>query len=205
MAKLGFRRAVSDSGVFILTSSEGPSVIVIIYVDDAIFMGPDRNTVTKAKESFMALWECRDLGETSEFLQMRIRQQGTAITLDQVNYLRKVLAHFGFVNQKHAATPLPSGFEPEANTSSPDPLLKQEYQEKVGSLLYLMIGTRPDISYTITKMSQFAANPSRRHLDAVNHICHYLMGTADYKLIYGNVPEGLIAYADADWAGTKTR
>ena len=58
MAKLRFRRAVSDSGVFILTSSEGPSIIVIIYVDDAIFMGPDRNTVTKAKESFMALWEC---------------------------------------------------------------------------------------------------------------------------------------------------
>ena len=49
MAKLGFRRAVSDSGVFILTSSEGPSVIVIVYVDDTIFMGPDRNTVTKAK------------------------------------------------------------------------------------------------------------------------------------------------------------
>ena len=72
MAKLRFRCAMSDSRVFILTSSEGPSIIVIIYVDDAIFMGLDCNTVTKAKESFMALWECRDLGETSEFLRMRI-------------------------------------------------------------------------------------------------------------------------------------
>ena len=136
---------------------------------------------------------------------MRIQRQGTAITLDQVDYLRKVLARFGFVNQKHAATPLLSSFKPEANTSSPDLLIKQEYQEKVGSLLYLMIGTRPDISYAITKMSQFVANLSKRHLDAVNHICCYLMGTADYKLIYGNIPEGLIAYANADWAGAKTR
>ena len=54
-------------------------------------------------------------------------------------------------------------------------------------------------------MSQFAANLSKRHLDVVNHICYYLMGTADYKLVYGDVPEGLIAYADADWAGAKTR
>ena len=72
---------------------------------------------------------------------MRIQWQGTTITLDQVDYLKKVLARFGFVNQKHAATPLLSGFKPEANTSPPDLLIKQEYQEKVGSLLYLMIST----------------------------------------------------------------
>ena len=68
MNKLGFRRLKSDSGIFVLIGRTGPSVIAIVYVDDAIFMGPDLRLVDMTKAKFMSIWECRDLGETKEFL-----------------------------------------------------------------------------------------------------------------------------------------
>ena len=58
MDKLGFRRLKSDSGIFVLSGKTGPSVIAIIYVDDAIFMGPDIRLVNTYKARFMATWEC---------------------------------------------------------------------------------------------------------------------------------------------------
>jgi hypothetical protein len=64
-----------------------------------------------------------------------------------------------------------------------------------------MIGTRPDIAYAVTKLSQFAVNPNKDHLDRAMYICRYLLGTSDYALVYnGKSDGGLLAYADSDWA-----
>ena len=64
-----------------------------------------------------------------------------------------------------------------------------------------MLGTRPDIAFAVTKLSQYAANPSQDHLNRAYYICCYLLGTANYALIYdGKSNGGMIAYADSDWA-----
>ena len=66
-----------------------------------------------------------------------------------------------------------------------------------------MLGTRPDIAYVVTRMSQFSANPTKEHLNKALYICRYLIGTADYRLTYGKVDEGLIAFADSDWGANQ--
>ena len=64
-----------------------------------------------------------------------------------------------------------------------------------------MLGTRPDIAYAVTKLSQFSANPSREHLDKALYICRYLAGTPNYALVFdGPSNKGLVAYTDSDWA-----
>jgi hypothetical protein len=98
------------------------------------------------------------------------------------------------------STPLPSGYNPVPNTLPVDKKLHIKYQQVIGSLLYLMLGTRPDIAYAVTKMAQFAANPSEEHLTKALYICKYLAGTTNYKLQYGLKQQGLYAYADVDWA-----
>ena len=71
----------------------------------------------------------------------------------------------------------------------------------IGSLLYLMLGTRPDIVFAVTKMAQFAANPSEDHLNRALYICRYLVGTQSYRLMYdGGAGQGLSAATDSDWA-----
>jgi len=71
----------------------------------------------------------------------------------------------------------------------------------IGSLLYIMLGTRPDIAFAVTKLSQFTANPTKDHLVKALYICHYLIGTPEYRIIYSSRKQrGFIAYADSDWA-----
>jgi len=100
----------------------------------------------------MKRWECRDLGEAKEFLRMNIHRDGCRLHIDQRKYLEKVLEHCGMINTKPARTPLPQGYQPEKNTAPINPELQMRFQTVIGSLLYLMLGTRPDIAYAVMQM-----------------------------------------------------
>ncbi len=89
----------------------------------------------------MAIWECRDLGDTKEFLHMCILRNKGRILVNQKDYLQKVLQHFNLINAKSVPTPLPEGYHPSPNKGSASPELHASYQQVIGSLLYIMIGT----------------------------------------------------------------
>ena len=92
------------------------------------------------------------------------------------------------------------------NKEANNPTLCQTYQSVIRSLLYLMLGMRPDITFAVIKMSQFSANPSKEHLKKAKYILHYLAGTQDYSLIFdGQIGEGLMAYTDSDWAADQVK
>jgi hypothetical protein len=92
-------------------------------------------------------------------------------------------------NAKATLTPLPSNWDLKKNKGKARAAEITCYQSIIGSLLYLMIGTCPDISYAVTHLSQFTMNPSEDHYKAVLHICCYLAGTQDYKLVYGKAAD----------------
>ena len=155
-------------------------IVAVVYVDDAMFFGKNKKLVKKKKALFMAKWECQDLGDVKEFLHMQITCTRTGITIDQCNYLEKVLTRFQLTDAKPAITPLPTNWEPKADTGKAMAAEITHYQSIIGSLSYLMIGTHPDIAFTVTHLSQFSTNPTEDHYKAVQHICHYLVGTCDY-------------------------
>ena len=135
---------------------------------------------------------------------MRITRTRSGITIDQCNYLEKVLTKFQSTDTKAAITPLPTSWEPKANTGKAMAAEITCYQSIIGSLLYLMIGTRPDIAFTITHLLQFSTNPTEDHYKAAQHACHYLVGTHDYKLVYTREEDkGLVAFTNSDWAADK--
>ena len=55
----------------------------------------------------------------------------------------------------------------------------------IGSLMYLMIGTRPDIATAVSIISQFTSNPTILHHQAAKHILWYLKGMINLKLNFG--------------------
>jgi len=84
------------------------------------------------------------------------------IFIDQCEYLEKMLVHFNVAtNSTH--TSLLSEFSFNSNKKQCDPKFCQKYQQLVGSLMYLMIGLRPDISFTVVKLAQQMVNPSNNH------------------------------------------
>ena len=148
----------------------------------------------------MQKWECRDLGDAREFLRMRISRYGRTVALDQCAYLDKVLERCGMQNCKTARTPLPQGYNPEKYEGAVDTARRSQFQMVIGSLLYIMLGTRPDIAFAVTKLAQHSANPSQDHRNKALYICRYLQGTKKYRLEYnGSSGIGLDVYSDSDW------
>lgn len=108
-------------------------------------------------------------------------------------------------NSRHAETPLPTGYKPEPFDGTSTHQLRALYQSVIGSLLYLMLGTRPDIAFAVCQMAKFAANPSEDHLKKCMYIMKYLNGTREYSLIYnGKTRIGLYAYCDSSYGDDET-
>jgi Reverse transcriptase (RNA-dependent DNA polymerase) len=162
MASIGLKRLQSDSGIFVY-KDKGDLVIAVVYVDDALFLGSNLPLVNRLKSLFINKWECRDLGETKEFLCMCIIRKQGMIFLDQTAYLQKVLQRFQMVNVRAAITPLPAGYNPVPNPDPYDADTCHKFQQVIGSLLYIMLSTCPDIAYAVTKLLQYVANPSKDH------------------------------------------
>jgi len=110
-----------------------------------------------------------------------------------------VLAYFNVAtNLTH--TPLLSEFKFKPNEKQYDPKFRQKYQQLVGSLIYLMIGSRPDIGFVVIKLAQQMANPSNNYYRVGLHLCRYLLATRRYWLVYNRLSNKLlIAYSDSDW------
>jgi len=203
MFALGFKRYKSDAGVYYYHDKKTKVlVIAIVYVDDICFIGTKGFLLlNELKQKFMARWECRNLGETTEFLGMHIscNCKNRKIFIDQCEYLEKVLAYFNITtNPTH--TPLLSEFSFKPNEKQCDPKFYQKYQQLVGSLMYLMIGLRPDIGFAVVKLAQQMTNPSNDHYRVGLHLCRYLLATRRYWLVYNGLSnELLVAYSDSDW------
>ena len=81
----------------------------------------------------------------------------------------------------------------------------RRYREIVGSLVYAMTWTRPDLAWIVTKLLQHLANPSKADWMTVKHVLRYIKGTVDYKLIFKKSTDAvkLVGHSDSDYASTK--
>ena len=77
------------------------------------------------------------------------------------------------------------------------------YALAVGSLMYFMLCTRPDICYVVGIVSRYQSNPRMGHWIAVKHILKYLRRTRDYMLVYSGGNLNSIGYTDSDFQSDK--
>ena len=103
----------------------------------------------------------KDLGELHFCLGIRIqRNRGErSIMLSQTSYIDNVLARFGMTDCKPAATPMDPGLRLTAAQKEITPeeiaqMKKVPYLEAVGSLMYAMLGTRPDLAFAVGVVSR---------------------------------------------------
>ena len=82
------------------------------------------------------------------------------------------------------------------------------YSNAIGSLVYAMVCTRPDLAYAVSIVSKFMHNPGKAHQEAVKWILRYLKGSPDLGLVFDQHradPEGVVGYVDADYGGDLDR
>ena len=78
---------------------------------------------------------------------------------------------------------------------------KLSYASVVGSLMYAMIATRPDIAFAVEVVSRYMSNPGKKHWEAVKGIMRYLKATKHMCICYGSQDLSVKGYTDSDYAG----
>ncbi len=150
----------------------------------------------------------KNLGNAKRILGMEIFRNKAAGTffLSQEKYIRKVLERFDMLNCKPVLTPLGAHFKLSAAQSSNIKAQVYEfpYAQAVGSLMYAMVCTRPDIAHAVSVVSRFLSYPNKTHWSDVQWIMRYLRGSVTCGLLYGKssskstLVEG---YVDSDFSG----
>ena len=78
---------------------------------------------------------------------------------------------------------------------------KVPYASAIGSLMYAMVCTRPDIAHEVGVVSRYMSNPAKTHQEAVKWIMRYSRGTSDTCLCFGTNDLKLKGFVDVDLAG----
>lgn len=199
--KLGFVQSQNDPCIY---SSEDGYVLLAVYVDDIIIAAKNEAAINKVKESFSAHFGIKDMGPLHYFLGVQVNGTQEGVWLGQKKYAENILKKFQMENCMPVATPMETGAVLVKNpTDSKKFESATEYQSAIGSLLYLANFTRPDLSFAVHKLAQFAKNPHMVHWKAVKRVLAYLKGTLSLGLMYkANSEKKMLAYADADYAGS---
>ena len=116
---------------------------------------------------------------------------------------KKILRRFGHFDCKPAATPFDVGCKLEKNKGNV--ISQLEYSQVIGSLMYLMNSTRPDLAYAVSRLSRYTSNLAQEHWDALVRVLRYLKNTLDYGLHYTQYSPVVEGLSNANWISDTTK
>jgi len=166
--------------------------MLLLYVDDMLVAGFNMQEINVLKRKLANSFAMKDLGAAKQILGMRITRdrKNHKLTLSQNEYIQKVLKIFNTHNAKLISTPFANHFKLSkemwpGTQEDMDYMSKVPYASVVGSLIYAMVCTRPDIAHTVGVVSRYMKNPRKEHWMAVKWILRYLKGTTNQALCLG--------------------
>ena len=199
-------QSISDPCVF-RRITKSSILIILIWVDDCIIAASNIKILNEFKRNFGQAFRTKDLGQLSFFLGIQFNINKNVISMNQKLYIQSMLKRFKEHDSKPTSLPCdPSVYEMLA-AKSPKLESPTEYREIIGSLIYLLTGTRPDIAFVVTLLSRFMNKPLQIHMQIARGVLKYLKGTLDYDLKYVKHDTDLkiYGYSDSDWASDSDR
>lgn len=200
LKKLDFEFFNANLSVFIKDT-----IIIVVYVDDFLFSGPKIDDIKFLKGPLSKRFQMTDLGPYSYYLGMAVTwdQQNRTIWFSQIVYIKKVLWDCGMANSKPMSTLINTYccLQKAKGNCKANFILVMLYQSTVGSIMYIMLGTWPDIDYAVSVVNCYRSNPTPAHHRVVKKIFQYLKSTKDLQLIYKEDLQLLSDYTNSDWAG----
>ena len=204
MKSQGLRQCEMDKCIFVKHTKHS-TLLVLIWVDDLIVAASDANILNTFKSNFSKAFQCKELGVLAWFLGIEFKVSKNVISMNQSLYVSNILQRFNETNCTPRNVPVdPSVYQlleqPSELYSNPT-----RFRELVGSLIYLMTGTRPDIAFIVTLLSRFMNHPTKMQMIIARGVLKYLKGTMHYDLKYTRSEEGLriCAHSDSDWGSAN--
>nr|KAJ0197947.1 hypothetical protein LSAT_V11C700362840 [Lactuca sativa] len=165
--KFGFLRSEEESCVYVKASGSIVSFLVL-YVNDILLIGNDVPMLQEVKSWLGKCFAMKDLREAAYNLGIRIvrNRSKKLIGLSQNTYLDKVLKRFSMENSKKGELPIQCNAK-LSKTQSPSieveiaEMSRVPYIFVVGSIMYVMTCTRPDVSFALSMVSRYQGNPGK--------------------------------------------
>ncbi|KAL2251634.1 UNVERIFIED_CONTAM: Retrovirus-related Pol polyprotein from transposon TNT 1-94 [Sesamum indicum] len=135
-----------------------------------------------------------------ELKQMDVKTAFLHGNLDEKIYMSQP---YGFVDKKNSD--LLSKDQCPKTDSEKEKMNKVPYSNAIGSVMYLMVSTRPDIAYSVSCLSRYMSNPGSPHWEALKHLLRYLNGTKKLGINFSKSPNGakLVGYVDSNYANDR--
>ncbi|GJW94643.1 zinc finger, CCHC-type containing protein [Tanacetum coccineum] len=161
-------------------------------VDDMLIACKSKAEIGSTKSLFKNEFDMKELRKANKIHGMEIvRDQSPKILrVSQFGYISKILNNFRIDNRKSVQMPLGRHFKVSLKgcpfrDCDVEKMSKASYANAVGSLMYLMVYTRPNIAYTVSVVSRCLTNLGKNHWEALKWILRYLWGTSNVGLVYG--------------------
>lgn len=200
---LKFTSSINDPCLYIRKSSN-EILIIALYVDDLLLIGNSTFMIDKLKGEFKKRFEMKDLGAVAVMLGIEIKRDRSnrKLYISQREYTDHVLNRFGMSQCRPVTTPMEKASSKPKSELLDIPADDVPYRQAIGSLIYLVTGSRPDIAFAVSKLSQHLDKPLNSHWLGVKRVMRYLAGTRTHGILYegarGIKVEG---YSDSDYAG----
>jgi len=189
-----------NKGIFIYAKK---GIIICCYVDDFIITVKNQAIIDDFIKNLSKSLKVKYLGEISTFLgnEIEINRTNKSIYIHQRKYTNKILSTYKKYGSKPVSTPYEAGIRLKKATTQASKEEIKDFQQQIGSLLYLSLKTRPDLAFAISKCSRFMSNPDKSHFKALNRIWQYLNTYPDLGIVlYCNSEIFIKIYCDSDWA-----
>lgn len=176
-------------------------MIILIWVDDVIIASNSFKLIDEFKCLLKNNFSMKDLGILNNYLGIQVEIYDNQIAIHQSLYLEKLLDQFGMKNCKHRSTICEK--LPTTENNLIDSNFHKKYRQIVGSLIYAMVCTRPDLAWAVTKLSQHLDCPDSNDFKMLDQVLRYIKGSISFKLTYSKNSENLSlqGFCDSNWGG----
>jgi hypothetical protein len=186
-----------------------------IWVDDNFVTGSDLSERDRMIEVLKKKFNIKMLGRLSFALGISFKWSDDSLKMTQSAYIERIAKKYRLSEANPCNMPLQKGFRPQSSMCPKSEHDTKEmngipYREAIGSLLYVAICTRPDISYAVCSLARFCNNPGREHWAAVKQIIKYIYTTKNMGIVHAHSqdrsPNGIpiVGYHDAAYNDSDT-
>ena len=210
---MGFTQLLSEPCLYVYFR-DTDICIISLYVDDLVIAASSLSVISHVKSRLQQYYLMKDLGVIDEILGCKvvIDRDLDSITIQQAQYTKEIIAKF-LPADDNIVSSVPA--DPNLHLVQSQCAQSEEeiqgmkdipYRQAIGSLLWLALGTRPDISYAVGQVAKFNAHPGLIHWNAVLKIFRYLKYTGPMGITYRSlvdcVDTQMVMFKSANDLGT---
>ena len=207
LSQSSFVTSEAENCVYVKVNSDNSKLILISWVDVIIIAGSNLKVVEDVKSALTKNFKTKDFGIFSELIGMQFVFDKNEVKIHQSKYAEKVLTRFNMTDCNVKSLPCDPSFVKIYLADYKTFYDNKLYRQILGSLVYLMSCTRPDLCCIVAKLSENLDKPTVAHYNACKHVLRYLKNTIHMDLIYFKCDAtiNLTGWCDVDWDSSSCR